>query len=74
MSKQQIQMLKSWAKVFGSAVVALLMSGQHDPRALFAAGSAALLPVVYTWLDPSDARFGKVPPKPAKKTVRKKVK
>jgi len=68
---EQIQMLKSWAKVFGAGVVALAISGERDPKALVAAGLAALLPVIYTWLDPSDKRFGRVR-KPAKKAVAKK--
>ena len=73
MKPEQIQMLKSWAKVFGAAVVALLMTGEQNPKALLAAGAAALLPVVYTWLDPKDTRFGKVPPKPVKKAAKKAV-
>lgn len=72
MSSQQIEMLKSWAKVFGAGVVALLMAGERDPKALLAAGVAAVLPVVYTWLDPKDKRFGKVT-KPVKKAAKKAV-
>lgn len=72
MSSQQIEMLKSWAKVFGAGVVALLMAGERDPKALLAAGVAAVLPVVYTWLDPKDKRFGKVA-KPVKKAAKKAV-
>jgi hypothetical protein len=73
MKKEHFEMLKSWAKVFGAAVVALIMSGQHDPKALLAAGAAAVLPLVYTWLDPKDTRFGNVPPKPVKKAAKKAV-
>lgn len=72
MSSQQIEMLKSWAKVFGAGVVALVMAGERDPKALLAAGLAAVLPVVYTWLDPNDKRFGKVA-KPVKKAAKKAV-
>jgi len=70
---EHVEMLKSWAKVFGAAVVALMLAGEHDPKALLAAGAAAVLPLVYTWLDPKDTRFGKVPPKPVKKAAKKAV-
>ena len=73
MSSQQIEMLKSWAKVFGAGVVALAISGERDPKALVAAGLAALLPVIYTWLDPSDKRFCRVR-KPVKKAAKKAAK
>jgi hypothetical protein len=73
LNRKHIEMLKSWSKVFGAAVVALLMTGEQNPKALLAAGVAALLPVVYTWLDPSDTRFGKVPPKPVKKAAKKAI-
>jgi uncharacterized MAPEG superfamily protein len=53
-------MLKSWAKVFAAAVLALYMNGERDPKALLAAGVAAVAPVVYSWLDPSDNRWGRV--------------
>lgn len=59
LSARNQAMLKSWLKVFGAGVVALAISGERDPKALLAAGLAAVLPVVYTWLDPKDKRFGK---------------
>jgi hypothetical protein len=71
MSGQKIEMLKSWAKVFGAGVVALAISGERDPKALLAAGIAAVLPVVYSWLDPKDKRFGRGYKKPAKKAAKK---
>lgn len=74
MKKEHVEMLKSWAKVFGAGVVALALAGERDPKALLAAGVAAVLPVVYTWLDPKDTRFGKQPPKPVKKAAKKKAK
>lgn len=64
-------MLQSWGKVFAAAVVALMMAGERDPKALLAAGVAALLPVVYNWLDPSDGRYGRVA-KPRKRAASKK--
>ena len=65
--------LKSWLKVFGAGVVALAISGERDPKALLAAGVAALLPVVYSYLDPKDNRFGRVV-KVKKKAVKKAAK
>jgi len=73
MKPEHVEMLKSWAKVFGAGVVALAISGERDPKALVAAGLAALLPVIYTWLDPSDKRFGRVR-KPVKKAAKKAAK
>ena len=73
MKPEHVEMLKSWAKVFGAGVVALAISGERDPKALVAAGLAALLPVIYTWLDPSDKRFGRVH-KPVKKAAKKAAK
>lgn len=75
MKKEHVEMLKSWAKVFGAGVVALAISGERDPKALLAAGVAAVLPVVYNYLDPKDKRYGRKPKavkKAAKKAVAKK--
>lgn len=78
MKKEHLEMLKSWAKVFGAGVVALAIAGERDPKSLLAAGVAAVLPVVYNYLDPKDPRYGKVikvQKKAAKKAApRKKVK
>jgi hypothetical protein len=60
MKKEHLEMLKSWAKVFGAGVVALAISGERDVRALAAAGIAAVLPVIYNYLDPKDSRYGRV--------------
>ena len=62
------KMAKSWLKVFGSTVLALFLAdggdvvgvGWGDLRTYLAAGIASILPLVITWLDPSDVRFGKV--------------
>ncbi len=59
---------KSWLKVFGSTVLALFLAdggdvvgvGWGDLRTYLAAGVASVLPLVITYLDPSDARFGRV--------------
>ena len=50
---------KSWAKVFAAAVIATYSAGSRDWTVLVNAGVAALLPVVYSWLDPKDGRFGR---------------
>lgn len=60
--------VKSWAKVFASTVLALFLAdggdvvgvGWGDLRTYLAAGVASVLPLVITYLDPSDARFGRV--------------
>lgn len=52
------ELLKSWVKVFAAGTMACYMAGVRDQWMLLDAGLAALLPVVYTWLDPSDHRFG----------------
>ena len=53
------EMLKSWAKVFLASALALYMSGTRDPLDLLNAGIIAVAPLVYTWLDPKDKRFGR---------------
>lgn len=61
-------MLKSWAKVFAAAVLALFLADGADVagvdwsdlRGYLAAGVASALPLVITWLDPRDGRFGRV--------------
>lgn len=60
-------MLKSWAKVFGASVLALFLADGADVagvdwtdlRGYLAAGVASALPLIITWLDPSDTRFGR---------------
>lgn len=59
---------KSWIKVFSSTVLALFLAdggdvvgvGWGDLRTYLAAGVASVLPLVITYLDPSDTRFGMV--------------
>lgn len=67
---------KSWAKVFAAAVIAAYSAGSREWTVLVNAGVAALIPVVYSWLDPKDSRYGRriVVKKKAVKAVRKKVK
>jgi len=67
--KEHQEMLKSWAKVFLATVSALMVSGEQSVKALLIAGVASVIPLVITWLDPNDLRFGhlKELPKPAPK-------
>lgn len=64
----QNKAVKSWIKVFASTVLALFLAdggdvvgvGWGDLRTYLAAGVASVLPLVITYLDPSDTRFGRV--------------
>jgi len=60
LKKEHQDMLKSWAKVFLAATTALWLSGETDLDAILKAGVAALIPLVVTWLDPTDYRFGRM--------------
>jgi len=76
LSVEHQAILKSWAKVFAAAVIAAYSAGSREWTVLVNAGVAALIPVVYSWLDPKDSRYGRriVVKKKAVKAVRKKVK
>lgn len=76
LSSEHQAILKSWAKVFAAAVIAAYTAGSREWTVILNAGVAALLPVVYTWLDPKDSRYGRriVVKKKAVKVVRKKAK
>ena len=62
------KLVKSWVKVFLAALFSAFLADLTDVFAVtwsefqvyITAGVAALLPVVITWLDPSDDRFGVV--------------
>jgi len=58
-SSEHKAILKSWAKVFAAAVIAAYSAGNRDWTMLINAGVAALIPVVYSWLDPKDSRYGR---------------
>ena len=75
-SEEHKAMAKSWAKVFAAAVIAAYSAGSREWTVLVNAGVAALIPVVYSWLDPKDSRYGRriVVKKKAVKAVRKKAK
>lgn len=57
--KQTQELVKSWLKVFAAATIACYLAGNRDWAILLNAGVAAVLPVIYTWLDPTDKRFGR---------------
>lgn len=60
-------MVKSWLKVFAATVLSLFLADGGDVfgvdwsdlRTYLAAGIASVLPLVITWLDPTDTRFGR---------------
>lgn len=60
-------MLKSWIKVFAATVLSMFLADGGDVfavnwadlRTWIAAGVASVLPLIITWLDPSDTRFGR---------------
>ena len=74
-SAEHQAILKSWAKVFAAAVIAAYTAGSREWTVMLNAGVAALLPVVYSCLDPKDSRYGRriVVKKKAVKAVKKKV-
>lgn len=53
------RMLASWGRSFLCAVLALWAAGNNDPRDLFAAGLAAVIPPMLRWLNPNDPAFGR---------------
>ena len=68
-------MIKSWAKVFVAASFAVYAAGSSSVESVVKAGFIAVLPVIFTWLDPSDSRFGrKMVVKAVKKASKKAVK
>jgi len=52
-------MVASWLRSYLAAGLAVYMSGNHDPKAIAAAGVAAVAPVILRWLNPSDSAFGR---------------
>jgi hypothetical protein len=48
----------SWGRSFIASALAVYMAGVTDPKAIFAAGAAAVLPVILRYLNPNDAQFG----------------
>jgi hypothetical protein len=58
-SKQTKALLKSWAKVAVAAGIASYMAGTRDWTLIADAALVAVLPVIHTWFDKSDKRFGR---------------
>jgi len=56
--KEAKALAASWARSFLAAAIALIAVGETDPKALFTAGMAAVLPVILRTLNPKDASFG----------------
>ena len=60
--------LKSWLKVFSATVLSLFLAdggdvvgvGWGDLRTYLAAGVASVLPLIITYVDPTDTRFGRM--------------
>ena len=48
----------SWGRSFIASALAVYMAGVTNPKAIFAAGAAAVLPVILRYLNPNDAQFG----------------
>jgi hypothetical protein len=51
-------MAASWARSFLASALAVWMAGVTDPKAIFAAGAAAVVPVIIRYLSPNDKQFG----------------
>jgi len=58
---------KSWAKVWVATVLGMFLADgadvfavdKSDIRLYLAAGASAVVPLIITWLDKNDARFGR---------------
>ena len=58
LSPKVTAMLASYGRSFLAAAVALWTTGNTDPKALLAAGLAAVIPVALRALNPKDPAFG----------------
>jgi hypothetical protein len=56
--KELQKMGASWARSFLASCIAVYLAGVTDPKAIFGAGVAAILPVILRWLNPEDQEFG----------------
>lgn len=63
MSKQAINVVKSWFAVFLSAVITSVLTALAtdvwDWRSILFAGLVAVLPVIRNWLNEADPRYGR---------------
>ena len=51
--------IASYGRSFLAAVLTLWLAGENEPRALVAAGIAAIAPPLLRWLNPNDPAFGR---------------
>jgi hypothetical protein len=51
-------LIASWGRSFLASAIAVYMAGVTDPKAIFYAGLASVLPVILRWLNPKDKSFG----------------
>lgn len=49
----------SYARAFLAAILTLALAGERDPKALVAAGIAAIAPPLLRWLNPNDPGMGR---------------
>ena len=49
----------SYGRAFLAAVLTLALAGERDPKALVAAGIAAIAPPLLRWLNPNDPGMGR---------------
>jgi hypothetical protein len=53
------KLIASYVRSFVSAAIAVYLSGNEDPKALWAAGVAAVVPSAARYLNPKDKSFGR---------------
>jgi hypothetical protein len=56
--KEAKSLAASWLRSFIAASLTLYMAGVQDPKMLFNAGLAAIVPVIMRWINPADTSFG----------------
>ena len=56
--KEAKALAASWARSFLAASIALIAIGETDPKAIFTAGMAGVIPVILRYLNPKDVAFG----------------
>ena len=52
-------LLEDWFKSFVAGFVAVLITSGYDVENALKAGLAAMLPLIYTWANTSDRRYGR---------------
>ena len=56
--KEYKKMAASWGRSFIAACLACYMAGVSDPKLIFNAGLAAILPVLLRYVNPKDDSYG----------------